>query len=283
MNDRDPVTAGSRGGLVPAYGRGAGRPAARRGRSAGTAADRVRAAVLQVQATGSGGTAATAGDLADAIVRCPPPRSPPSARVRPVINATGAVLHTNLGRAPLSARGGRQRSTAAAGYTDVEYDLADRRDGPAAGRGALAALRAALPDAARRAGRQQRRRRAAARRHRAGRRAARCCGQPRRDGRDRRRLPAAGARSPRPGRAIREVGTTNRTTRSPTTPPRRSRRGNRMPAQGAPVSNFTDRPAYTCRSPSVARARRARRAPRRRRRLADCSRSGPRCCPTSPT
>ena len=63
----------------------------------------------------------------------------------PVINATGTVLHTNLGRAPLSDAA-REALIAAAGYVDVEYDLADGRRA-ARGRGALAALRAALPDA----------------------------------------------------------------------------------------------------------------------------------------
>ncbi len=63
----------------------------------------------------------------------------------PVINATGTVLHTNLGRAPLSDSA-RAALLVAAGYVDVEYDLADGRRA-ARGRGALAALRAAVPDA----------------------------------------------------------------------------------------------------------------------------------------
>ena len=42
--------------------------------------------------------------------------------LRPVINATGVVVHTNLGRAPLSPAA-RQAIVEAAGYVDVEMDL----------------------------------------------------------------------------------------------------------------------------------------------------------------
>jgi L-seryl-tRNA(Ser) seleniumtransferase len=62
-----------------------------------------------------------------------------------VINASGVVLHTNLGRAPLSDAALRAME-AAAGYVDVELDLATGRRA-ARGRGTLAALRAAVPSA----------------------------------------------------------------------------------------------------------------------------------------
>lgn len=42
--------------------------------------------------------------------------------LRPVINATGVVIHTNLGRAPLSAAALARISTIA-GYSNLEYDL----------------------------------------------------------------------------------------------------------------------------------------------------------------
>ncbi|OBG01109.1 L-seryl-tRNA(Sec) selenium transferase [Mycobacterium sp. 852014-52450_SCH5900713] len=65
--------------------------------------------------------------------------------LRPVINATGVVVHTNLGRAPLS-RAAVDAVVAAAGTTDVELDLATGRRGRR-GRGALAALARAVPTA----------------------------------------------------------------------------------------------------------------------------------------
>ncbi len=44
-------------------------------------------------------------------------------RPRTVINATGVIIHTNLGRAPLSADALAVLSSIAAGYSDLEYDL----------------------------------------------------------------------------------------------------------------------------------------------------------------
>lgn len=65
--------------------------------------------------------------------------------LRPVLNATGVIVHTNLGRAPLSP-GAVDAVVAASGYVDVELDLADggrsRR-----GAGARAALLRACPAA----------------------------------------------------------------------------------------------------------------------------------------
>jgi len=65
--------------------------------------------------------------------------------LRPVLNATGVVLHTNLGRAPLSPAA-VEAVVASAGYVDVEYDVVTG-ERARRGRGALAALAAAVPDA----------------------------------------------------------------------------------------------------------------------------------------
>jgi L-seryl-tRNA(Ser) seleniumtransferase len=44
--------------------------------------------------------------------------------LRPLFNATGVVLHTNLGRAPLAERALDAVRAAAAGFCDLEYDVA---------------------------------------------------------------------------------------------------------------------------------------------------------------
>jgi len=43
--------------------------------------------------------------------------------LRPMINATGVILHTNLGRAPLSRKAIENISAVAAGYSNLEFDL----------------------------------------------------------------------------------------------------------------------------------------------------------------
>ncbi len=81
-------------------------------------------------------------DLTDHIVAGLPTSA---TTLRPVLNATGVVLHTNLGRAPLSAAAVAAMRTASA-YVDVEFDVVTGQRA-ARGRGALAALRDAAPDA----------------------------------------------------------------------------------------------------------------------------------------
>jgi L-seryl-tRNA(Ser) seleniumtransferase len=64
---------------------------------------------------------------------------------RAVLNATGVIVHTNLGRAPLSKAAVAAAQTVT-GYVDVEFDLVSGQRAPR-GRAMLDALRRALPDA----------------------------------------------------------------------------------------------------------------------------------------
>jgi L-seryl-tRNA(Ser) seleniumtransferase len=102
---------------------------------------RVLAAVRQAQDQARSGSIAAARVADEAVAALPALAT----TLTPVINATGVLLHTNLGRAQLSAAA-REAILAAAGSTDVEFDLAagtrSRR-----GRGALDALRRAVPAA----------------------------------------------------------------------------------------------------------------------------------------
>jgi L-seryl-tRNA(Ser) seleniumtransferase len=83
----------------------------------------------------------------EAVVRAVLDSLPSTAtRLRPVLNATGVLLHTNLGRAPLSAAA-RAALDLAAGTCDVELDLATGGRGPR-GVAATDALLAAVPGAA---------------------------------------------------------------------------------------------------------------------------------------
>jgi L-seryl-tRNA(Ser) seleniumtransferase len=101
----------------------------------------VKAAVARAQQQARDGRIAP-DEVADAAVAGLPARA---AALTPVINATGVLVHTNLGRAPLSAAA-VDALVAAAGSCDVEFDLASgaraRR-----GAGALGALARAVPAA----------------------------------------------------------------------------------------------------------------------------------------
>ena len=101
----------------------------------------VKAAVGRAQQRARDGQIAPE-EVADAAVAELPARA---TALTPVINATGVLVHTNLGRAPLSAAA-VDAIVAAAGPCDVEFDLASgaraRR-----GAGALDALARAVPAA----------------------------------------------------------------------------------------------------------------------------------------
>ena len=74
-----------------------------------------------------GGSAPPASELADAV--CRELESMARREPRRVINATGVVIHTNLGRAPLSWAATEAMAEAAAAYTDLELDLETGRRG----------------------------------------------------------------------------------------------------------------------------------------------------------
>jgi len=101
----------------------------------------VKAAVARAQDLARSGAISPAS-VADSAAASLPPIA---ASLTPVINATGVLVHTNLGRAPLSAAA-RDAVRAAAGYTDVEFDLASGRRSRR-GAGALDALARAVPAA----------------------------------------------------------------------------------------------------------------------------------------
>jgi L-seryl-tRNA(Ser) seleniumtransferase len=101
----------------------------------------VKTAVQRVQQRIRDGELPAAGAV-EAVLGGLPQRA---SSLRPVLNATGVLVHTNLGRAPLS-RSAVEAVVAASGTTDVELDLGTGRRGPR-GEGAIAALLAAVPAA----------------------------------------------------------------------------------------------------------------------------------------
>jgi len=112
--------------LVDAHGRSAVRRA-------------VREALEALRQRASGGPAslpeAVAGLVGDVAERIRAAERPSLVRV---LNATGVVVHTNLGRAPLSAEAALRVAEIAASYSNLEYDLATGERGA---RGAHAEMR----------------------------------------------------------------------------------------------------------------------------------------------
>src|SRR5205814_2279298 len=49
--------------------------------------------------------------------------------LRPVINATGVIIHTNLGRAPLSDAARAAMESVSRGYSNIEFDLTEGERG----------------------------------------------------------------------------------------------------------------------------------------------------------
>ncbi len=83
--------------------------------------EKARAGVRQ------GGAAPSAGEVAEATRRAVEEMTRPAPY--PVINATGVIIHTNLGRAPLSRAAVAAAAEASQGYTDLEFDLGNGRRG----------------------------------------------------------------------------------------------------------------------------------------------------------
>ena len=90
--------------------------------------DRLRG---EIRAGRMGGTelrrGVTSAALAGRVERAAAELAGPSPRV--VINATGVVVHTNLGRSVLSEAAARRVSEAAGAYMDLEFDLGEGRRG----------------------------------------------------------------------------------------------------------------------------------------------------------
>jgi L-seryl-tRNA(Ser) seleniumtransferase len=101
----------------------------------------VKAAVTAAQSKAREGAIAP-GEVAEEALRILPRQVGSLSRV---LNATGVVVHTNLGRAPLSGAA-REAVLAASGYADVEFDLVTGTRA-VRGRGTLDALREAVPNA----------------------------------------------------------------------------------------------------------------------------------------
>ncbi len=101
----------------------------------------VKDAVQQVQRRIRAGEIGPPDAVAAVLAALPPT----AGSLRPVLNATGVLVHTNLGRAPLS-RAAVEAIAAAAGTTDVELDLRTGRRGPR-GEAAIGALLDAVPAA----------------------------------------------------------------------------------------------------------------------------------------
>jgi L-seryl-tRNA(Ser) seleniumtransferase len=80
---------------------------------------RAEAAAVRTRIAGGEAPADPAGDIA---ARLPDRLGESLYSLEPVINATGVIIHTNLGRAPLSHPAAERVATLSRGYTNLEYD-----------------------------------------------------------------------------------------------------------------------------------------------------------------
>jgi L-seryl-tRNA(Ser) seleniumtransferase len=107
---------------------------ARYGEQAALSALRAAAAALRDELTGPSAEALGVSSPDDAARRIEAAAAAQldatlRSRLRPVINATGVIVHTNLGRAPLAAAAIARITEIAADYTSLEYDLEQGRRG----------------------------------------------------------------------------------------------------------------------------------------------------------
>src|SRR5919197_6479486 len=89
------------------------------------AVDAARAVLARARETIGAGS--DPGDLA--VLLRAELRAARAPRLRRVLNATGLLVHTNLGRAPLAAQALERVVEAARGYSNLEYDLTNGRRG----------------------------------------------------------------------------------------------------------------------------------------------------------
>jgi len=92
-----------------------------------TAVDRRRKSILQGLKTGSLPQAVSLDEILDQTDAILGEISAPS--LRPVINATGVIVHTNLGRSLLSEKAIERVVEASRSYSNLEYDIAAGRRG----------------------------------------------------------------------------------------------------------------------------------------------------------
>ena len=86
-------------------------------------ADLVRRAIEVHRAALRDGAEPAADRTAETALIIDLARGLDTAPLRRVINATGVVVHTNLGRAPLAPEAAAAVAATAAGYADLELDL----------------------------------------------------------------------------------------------------------------------------------------------------------------
>ena len=86
-----------------------------------TAIDKQRKAILQSAEKGEGRQTVALSEVLDQAETVLHELSEPS--LRPVINATGVIVHTNLGRSPLSEKAIQRVVEISRSYSNLEYDI----------------------------------------------------------------------------------------------------------------------------------------------------------------